>query len=244
MDKDLASFKGLSKRVYKTFKSRANMADRLFRKKKHDEMLFLYYTVLIVAVSIMNLENMLFSNQESAVIILMLSIIISIFSYYMKSQNIDARYYQMKKNYHDLQYLSHRIDAKLELIENERENYTYKNIYDEYSEFVLEYQDLMKQAENHENIDHLLAARDIEASNRNMDAGKCDETKKDENKKQEIRFKKIKAIYASLSQKINERKNSNNTSKRIIIKSKVSYGLKYFGFALGPLLVLGYYVIK
>ena len=99
----IKNFMALKNRVWKSYKSRINTAERLNRKSNFIAFLSIYYSAILAAVSILNYVN---KSEYIDVISIVLSVMVTILFLYFEGKNYKERYIKMKQNYNDLNLLS------------------------------------------------------------------------------------------------------------------------------------------
>ena len=99
MEKELYNnFLSLKNRVWKTYKSRINTAERLKKNNEFIAFLSIYYSAVLAAVSILNYVN---KNQNMDVCTIVLSVMVTILFLYFEGRNYKERYIKMKTNYNE-----------------------------------------------------------------------------------------------------------------------------------------------
>ncbi len=154
MEKELYNnFLSLKNRVWKTYKSRINTAERLKKNNEFIAFLSIYYSAVLAAVSILNYVN---KNQNMDVCTIVLSVMVTILFLYFEGRNYKERYIKMKTNYNELNLLYYKIECAIEL-----KNMN-KDIFEKFSKNYIE---LLDGVENHLEKDYIkYALKDKEVS--------------------------------------------------------------------------------
>ena len=144
MEKELScNFIKLKNRIWKTYKSRINTAERLKRNNEFIAFLSIYYSAILAAVSILNYVN---ESKIMDVCSIVLSVIVTILFLYFEGRNYKERYINMKNNYNKLNALYYKVESNIEL-----QNFD-KDIFEELTE---EYIMLLNDVENHLERDYI-----------------------------------------------------------------------------------------
>ena len=138
---------GFARKVYFTRKARINTSNRLKNYDTLCQILNVYYSVVLVALSIWSL---VFVNDQRLVsfLILVFSLALTMFSIFYSSRNFQERYTNIKSHYINLDKFYNKIKLTTNK-EFEDKNIRIK-IYEEYS-------DLLEMVENHSKYDYLTA---------------------------------------------------------------------------------------
>lgn len=136
----------LLRKIWITKKCRIEASERLGNKDGLFQKLSVYYSILIVGLSIWNFQIIDVDLQKkSSLIILIASIALSLFSMFVTSKNYRERYFNLKNNYIELGNLYAELN-----------NYKNVSILDEnkFLEIYRRYSDLLKYVENHSSYDY------------------------------------------------------------------------------------------
>lgn len=139
----IKNFMALKNRVWKSYKSRINTAERLNRKSNFIAFLSIYYSAILAAVSILNYVN---KSEHIDVISIVLSVMVTILFLYFEGKNYKERYIKMKQNYNDLNLLYYRIENIISLNEIDAEKF---------KEVSNKYITLLNDVENHSEYDYI-----------------------------------------------------------------------------------------
>lgn len=131
----------LKNRVYTTRKSRINTSERLIKKEKFIQGINIYYSCVLIAVSIFGLNNQSYMMSLLSVIA---SISLTMSLLYISNQRYSERAQELKNNYICLQELY----FKLEELNNETKDL---------SAFEQQYIELLHSSENHSEMDYIKA---------------------------------------------------------------------------------------
>lgn len=136
-------FISLKNRIWKSYKSRINTAERL--KKNHEFIAFLsiYYSAVLSAVSILNFIN---KSQKMEIFSIVLSVMVTILFLFFEGRNYKERYIKMKENYNNLNLLFYEIDRIINSKKMSEENF--KQISEKYIK-------LLNSVENHLECDYI-----------------------------------------------------------------------------------------
>lgn len=153
-DKTLASkydinlLDDLKRRVDVTYRTRINASNRLRDKHNEYKKLNIYYSALVTGVSILSIgiETNIASISVSN-IVLMFSIVLTYFMFYVSEENLQERAYRMEETFKSLDKLSNKISIKVK--------YKESSITEEIcTKFYKEYESILISIENHEPIDY------------------------------------------------------------------------------------------
>lgn len=113
-------FVSLKNRVWKSYKSRINTAERLKNKNEFVAFLSIYYSAILSAVSILNYVN---KSEKMDVFSIVMSVMVTILFLYFEGRNYKERYIKMKENYNDLNLLYYRVESAIKLNEISKEDF-------------------------------------------------------------------------------------------------------------------------
>lgn len=133
----------LKNRVWKSYKSRINTAERLKNKNEFVAFLSIFYSAILTAVSILNYVN---KSDNMEVFSIVMSVIVTILFLYFEGRNYKERYIKIKENYNELNLLYYKIDSLIELNEISKEKFI---------ELTKEYIELLNNVENHSERDFI-----------------------------------------------------------------------------------------
>lgn len=135
----------LIRRVWITRKSRIEASERILKKHNLYQGLLVYYSIVIVAYSIWNIQptNTEGRITEASLFLMIVSIIFSLFSLYVSTKNLQEKYFNLKMNYIELD----KIYGRLKEIESTSSIH-------EFSEIHMQYNNLLSSVDNHETIDY------------------------------------------------------------------------------------------
>lgn len=136
-------FNSLRNRIWKSYKSRINTAERLKDKNEFVAFLSIYYSAILSAVSILNYVN---KSEKMDVFSIVMSVMVTILFLYFEGRNYKERYIKMKENYNDLNLLYYKVESSIKLNETSKENF------DSLSEKYIE---LLNAVENHSEKDFI-----------------------------------------------------------------------------------------
>lgn len=136
-------FVSLKNRIWKSYKSRINTAERLKNKNEFVAFLSIYYSAILSAVSILNYVN---KSEKMDVFSIVMSVMVTILFLYFEGRNYKERYIKMKENYNDLNLLYYRVESAIKLNEISKEDF------DLLSENYIE---LLNGVENHSEKDFI-----------------------------------------------------------------------------------------
>lgn len=136
-------FNSLKNRIWKSYKSRINTAERL--KDKHEFVAFLsiYYSAILSAVSILNYAN---KSEKMDVFAIVMSVMVTILFLYFEGRNYKERYIKMKENYNELNLLYYKVESSIKLNEISKENF---------NSLSEKYIELLNAVENHSEKDFI-----------------------------------------------------------------------------------------
>lgn len=144
--------KPLLRKIWITRKCRIETSERLNKKDEDFQKLSVYYSILIVALSIWNIQikdNTL--KDTSSLVILIISIVVALFSMFITSKNYKERYFDLKMNYIELNNLYN----ELLIIDNDNDSNNYKCNICKIEDISRRYNELLKYVENHSTYDYL-----------------------------------------------------------------------------------------
>lgn len=135
-------FSELKRKVYITRKSRIEASERILRKHNLYQSIQIYYSVLIVAYSIWNIQPTDTNGQISpaSLFLMIVSLMFSMFSLYITTKNLQEKYFNLKINYIELD----KFYGKLS------ETQVVSNI----TELRTQYNNLLSAVDNHDTIDY------------------------------------------------------------------------------------------
>lgn len=146
-EENINLLKELYRRVNITYRCRINATNRLRNKHKEYKKLNIYYSALVTAVSIISIGvDSKIKNIPISNIVLMFSIVLSYFMFYISEQNLQERAYRMEETFKALDKLKNKISIMLEYRDEIHEN-DCKKLYKEY-------ESILESIENHEQIDY------------------------------------------------------------------------------------------
>lgn len=125
--------------IWKTRKARINTSERLYGQERHMQYFNIYYTCVIVALSIYSLAKPSYALSIATV---MSSVILTILSVYLNSQRFSQRAGELKVNYIEM----HKLSLKLEHLSNSDT--------EQLCEIEDKYCELLHQCENQREIDY------------------------------------------------------------------------------------------
>lgn len=138
----------LIRRVEMTYRIRINAATRLRDNYNHNKKINMYYSALITAISIITIGfNRSFVGIEVSNIVLMLSIVLSYFTFYISEQNLQERAYKMEETYRRLDKLGNKLAIYFNFNDKDQCSEEWcKKMYQEYESII-------SNIENHLEID-------------------------------------------------------------------------------------------
>ncbi len=142
MEQKLTKLKKLEDDIWRTRKCRIIASERLNSNERFCRFISIYYSVLTTVLTMINMFGE--ENKNIDILILIVSIAATNFLLYLDTQNYKDRYLSLKKNYLDL--------AKLQIKINSVDN---KENMDVYNEIALEYNELLREVENHKEYDYI-----------------------------------------------------------------------------------------
>lgn len=139
----------LIRRVEATYRIRINAAIRLRKIYNHNKKLNIYYSALVTGVSIVTIGfNIKFLSIDVSNIVLMISIVLSYFAFYISEQNLQERAYRMEETYRELDKLRNKLVIYFDFNDKDNCNEEFcKKMYKQYEQII-------SNIENHENIDY------------------------------------------------------------------------------------------
>ena len=144
MEEELKSnFVSLRNRVWKSYKSRINAAERLKGKNEFIAFLSIYYSAILAAVSILNYVN---KSENMDVFSIVLSVMVTILFLYFEGRNYKERYLKMKENYNNINLLYYDIENSISLKQID---------INKFNEFSEKYIKLLGNVENHSEYDYI-----------------------------------------------------------------------------------------
>lgn len=145
--KEYKLMKDLKNKANTLYRTRIKTADRLRSKHSDYKKLNVYYSILVTALSILSIgSESKIINMPISSIVLMLSVILSYFMFYVSEQNLQERSYRMEQSYEKLS----RLLNKLSISSGFKEKYTEE----EFKKFYKEYESIIANIENHDQIDY------------------------------------------------------------------------------------------
>ncbi|MCX8074210.1 MAG: SLATT domain-containing protein [Clostridia bacterium] len=142
-NKLLDEYRKLENRIWNTYKSRINTSERLKSKADYIDFISVYYSALLVVISILNL---LLKSSIIEISSIVLSIMVTIFILYMNGQNLREKYIKMKKNYIDLSGLYYSVNGYISSLGSGFDN---EELLEKFSKHITEYNELLDQVQNH-----------------------------------------------------------------------------------------------
>lgn len=139
----------LSRKIYITRKCRIETSERLNKNNQFYQFINVYYSLFVVALSIISLLYIKNDNQLFSTLLLVASIMLTMFSLFYATKNHAERYFVIKSSYIRLGFLYSQIEyAKPEKITDE----FIDDIHNKYNEEL-------DKVENHNSIDYLKAKK-------------------------------------------------------------------------------------
>lgn len=138
-------FNKLDDDIWVTRKCRIIASERLNTNENFCRFISIYYSILTTILTIINMISIESKNID--VLILVTSISVTNFLLYLDTQNYKGRYLALKKNYLDL----NKLQIKIKTLENKKDS-------EKYNEIALEYNDLLREVENHKEYDYIKLA--------------------------------------------------------------------------------------
>lgn len=141
------SLQELRRRVDITYRTRIISAERLRNKNKEYKKLNMYYSALVTALSILSIgkDYKLLGVLSVSNIVLMFSILLSYYMFYISEKNLQERAYKMEETFKNLDRLKNKIDITL-IYYSEIEENKCKRLYQDYER-------ILTSIENHEEMD-------------------------------------------------------------------------------------------
>lgn len=136
-------FNSLKNRIWKSYKSRINTAERLKDKNEFVAFLSIYYSAILSAVSILNYVN---KSEKMDVFSIVMSVMVTILFLYFEGRNYKERYIKMKENYNELNLLYYKVESSIKLNEISKENF---------NSLSEKYIELLNAVENHSEKDFI-----------------------------------------------------------------------------------------
>lgn len=139
----------LVRRVEATYRIRINAAVRLRNQYNQQKIYNYYYTTIVTALSILTMVfKISVLNTDFSNILLVCSVILSYYTYYMAEQNLQERAYKMEETYRELDRLRNKLTIYT--------NYNCKYKFDEEvsKKMYKEYERIISNIENHLDIDY------------------------------------------------------------------------------------------
>lgn len=136
-------FINLKNRIWKSYKSRINTAERLKKNYEFIAFLSIYYSAVLSAVSILNFVN---KSQEVEIFSIVLSVMVTILFLFFEGRNYKERYIKIKDNYNNLNLLYYEVDSVVGLKKVSEDNF--KKLSEEYIK-------LLNDVENHSQYDYI-----------------------------------------------------------------------------------------
>lgn len=144
--------KWLSRKIYITRKSRIQTSERIKRENQFYQFINVYYSLFIVGLSIISLIYIKNDSQLFSTLLLVASIMLTMFSLLYASKNHVERYLLTKSSYIRLDYLYNQIEYV------ESKSLTIEFLDDIHNK----YNEELDKVENHTDIDYLRAKRTID----------------------------------------------------------------------------------
>lgn len=142
---DINQLKEFSRKLWITRKCRIEASERVKKDNDLFQRLLVYYSIILVALSILDMQSKL-NTSKSSLLILISSVALSLFSMFVVSRNYNERYINLKNCYIELD--------KLYMILKEMENSN--NIDSEKLETMVDcYNNILKCVENHNEYDFI-----------------------------------------------------------------------------------------
>ena len=138
-------FDKLSDDIWVTRKCRIIASERLNENENFCRFISIYYSIMTTILTIINMSSIESKNID--IVILIVSIAVTNFLLYLDTQNYKERYLALKKNYLDLDKLQIKIKS-LDKTEDLKI----------YNEIALEYNNLLREVENHKEYDYIKLA--------------------------------------------------------------------------------------
>lgn len=138
-------WKKLDDNIWQTRKCRILASERLNANEKFCRFISIYYSIITTALTIINMIST--EDKKIDVIILIVSIAVTYFLMYMDTKNYKERYLAFKKNYLDLD----KLRTKIVTVEDKKD-------INKYNEIAFEYNELLREVENHTEYDYIKLA--------------------------------------------------------------------------------------
>lgn len=138
-------FNKLSEDIWVTRKCRIIASERLNENENFCRFISIYYSILTTVLTIINMISIESKNID--VVTLVVSIAVTNFLLYLDTQNYKDRYLALKKNYLDLD----KLQIKIKSLESKDDSKIY-------IELALEYNNLLREVENHKEYDYIKLA--------------------------------------------------------------------------------------
>jgi hypothetical protein len=144
------SLEELRRRVDITYRTRIISAERLRNKNKDYKKLNMYYSALVTALSILSIgrDYKLLGVLSVSNIVLMFSILLSYYMFYISEKNLQERAYKMEETFKNLDRLKNKIDITLIYYSEIEEN--------KCKRFYQDYERILTSIENHEEMDFFI----------------------------------------------------------------------------------------
>jgi len=126
-------------RVWKTRKSRINASDRLKSNDFISQVLIVYYSLFIITITIVDIQN---NSINFEILTLILSILILVISTFIFAMNYKERSLRLQNSYIKIDKISRQISKK-------------ENLNEDISQLEKEYDDILECSENHSYCDYL-----------------------------------------------------------------------------------------
>ncbi|MBL4930940.1 SLATT domain-containing protein [Clostridium paridis] len=137
----------LKRRVDITYRTRIISTNRLREKHNEYKKLNIYYSALITGISILSIGiDIKISKISISNIVLMFSIVLTYFMFYISEQNLQERAYKMEETFKSLDKLKNKINITLQYNQSNITQEICKKLYKEYEAII-------SSIENHEEID-------------------------------------------------------------------------------------------
>jgi hypothetical protein len=149
-NKGKKSLEELRRRVDITYRTRIISADRLRNKNKEYKKLNMYYSALVTGLSILSIGNdyKILGVLSVSNIVLMFSILLSYYMFYISEKNLQERAYKMEETFKNLDRLKNKIDITLSYY-HEFDEGKCKRLYQDYER-------ILTSIENHEEMDYYI----------------------------------------------------------------------------------------
>lgn len=145
--KNLNLLEELKRRVDITYRTRIIATNRLRDKHNEYKKLNIYYSAIVTGISILSIGiDAKIMEIPISNIVLMFSIVLTYFMFYISEQNLQERAYKMEETFKRLDKLKNKISITLQYNELDIQNEQCKKLYKEYESIIA-------SIENHEEID-------------------------------------------------------------------------------------------